>query len=333
MSEDAEVLTPAEEVQAQLTKLKLSLDRDISYRLETVFAKISGWGAKGEIKRRAKLIRQVEPTLKEMLMPKEQVLYVAKGTQNATAEALFMGAYWSAMLNQTVFVLTNLRLLMLRCKSNGKPTHTFWVLYYSEIAQFQPSWTGTLKLKLKDGKSLTFSGFPKLDRKAMPAIFQEALDNYKKLGFQPSVSQSRENLCSHCFQVVPKDRYVCQHCGADYWTPKQLALRSLVFPSWGDFCMQHYGFAIVELFGYVVSWVVAIGILMSPNPEEGIGILALIFVIEHPVDAILTYSVAKKGLNPRHGPDADRAGQAGMEDGDEVAALEAPDTGEADDVS
>ncbi len=239
MSEDVEVLTPAEEVQAQLNKLKLSLDAAIPYRLPTVFAKISGWGAKGEIKRRAKLIQQVEPTLKKMLMPKEEVLYVAKGTQSSTSEALFMGAYWAAMMNQTVFVLTNLRILMLRSKGNGKPTHTFWVLYYSEIDLFQPSWTGALKLKLKDGKKFTFTGFPKLDRKAMPTIFQDALDDYRKLNFHPAVSQSRENLCSHCFQVVPKDRYVCRNCGSDFWTPKELALRSLVFPSWGDICMKH----------------------------------------------------------------------------------------------
>lgn len=222
MSEDVEVLTPAEEVQAQLNKLKLSLDAAIPYRLPTVFAKISGWGAKGEIKRRAKLIQQVEPTLKKMLMPKEEVLYVAKGTQSSTSEALFMGAYWAAMMNQTVFVLTNLRILMLRSKGNGKPTHTFWVLYYSEIDLFQPSWTGALKLKLKDGKKFTFTGFPKLDRKAMPTIFQDALDDYRKLNFHPAVSQSRENLCSHCFQVVPKDRYVCRNCGSDFWTPKEL---------------------------------------------------------------------------------------------------------------
>lgn len=307
MSEDVEALSATEVIQAQLSKLRLSLDADIPYRLPTIFAKITGWGAKGEIKRRAKLIQQIEPTLKKMLMPKEEVLYVAKGTQSSTSEALFMGAYWATVMNQTVFVLTNLRILMLRSKSNGKPTHTFWVLYYSEIDQFQPTWTGTLKLKLKDGKKFTFTGFPKLDRKAMPTIFQDAIDNYRKLNFQPNVSQSRENLCSHCFQVVPKDRYVCRSCGSEFWTPRELALRSLIFPSWGDICMKHYQFATVELLGYVISWIVAISILTSPSPEEGFFLLGFIFFIEHPVDAMLTYSVAKKGLNPRHGPDEARA--------------------------
>ena len=320
MSEDVEVPTPAEVVQSQLSKLKLSLDAEIPYRLATVFAKISGWGAKREIKRRAKLIKQIEPTLKKMLLPNEEVLYVAKGTQSSTTEALFMGAYWAAVLNQTVFVLTNLRILMLRSKSNGKPTHTFWVLYYNEIDLFQPNWSGAMKLKLKDGKKLTFTGFPKLDRKAMPTIFQDALDNYRKLNFHPTVSQSRENLCSHCFQVVPKARYACRNCGSVFWTPKELALRSLIFPSWGDICMKHYQFAAVELIGYLFSWLWAISILIGPNPEEGWFVLAMIFIFAHPVDGMLTYSVAKKGLSPRHGPDAARAlaeQSADTDEGDE----------------
>ena len=33
----------------------------------------------------------------------------------------------------------------------------------------------------------------------------------------------------------------------------------------------------------------------------------MILIFAHPVDAMLTYSVAKKGLNPRHGPNEARA--------------------------
>jgi hypothetical protein len=324
MSEEmSATATPREEILNRLQKLKISLDKEIPYRLESVFAKTSGWGANGEIKRRAKLIRLVEPTLKQMLLPKEEVLYVAKGVQYSFAESYFMGALWASMLNQTVFVLTNLRLLMMRSKSNGKPQEMFWVIYYSEIDKFKASWTGVLNLKLRDRKSLTFTGFSRLDRKAMPSIFQDALDHYLRLGFEPSVSQSRENLCGHCFQIVPKQEYVCGHCGAGFWTPRELALRSLVFPSWGDFCMKHYGMASVELIGYGVSWIVAVNALAGADPVEGVVIAGLIFIIEHPVDAILTHIVASKGLNPRTGPDPSRV-HADEDDVEEIHGGESP---------
>ena len=270
----------------RLKKLNIQPDERIPYRLESVFANTSGWGGNGEIKRRAKLQKLVEPKLADMLLPKEEVLYVAKGVQYSLAESYLMGALIASMLNQTVFVLTNLRLLMLRSSGSGKPQETCWVIYYSEIAKFKPSWTGVLSLKLQDRQSFTFSGFSRRDRKAMPAIFEEAIEQYERLGFEPSVSQSRENLCSHCYHVVPKDEYLCTHCGAEYWRPRDLALRSLIFPSWGDICMKHYGVAAFEMFGYVCSWLYAAHALSGPDTTGALLIVALIFVFEHPVDAV-----------------------------------------------
>ncbi len=203
------VPTAREMVMQRLQKLKISVDAGIPYRLETVFAETSGWGGNGEVKRRAKLLRNVGPQLTEMLLPNEEVLYVAKGVQHSFLEQYFMGALWATLLNQTVFVLTNLRLLMMRSNGSGKPKETFWVIYYSEIDKFKPSWTGVLNLTLQDGKKLTFTGFSRRDRKAMPVIFQEAIEAYRRLGFEPSVSQSRENLCAHCFKIVPMREFVC----------------------------------------------------------------------------------------------------------------------------
>lgn len=299
----AETIEPTsrEAVLQKLGKLKIQIDGQIPFRLESVFAQTSGWGANSEIKRRAKLLNMVSPKLHQMLLRKEEVLYVAKGVQYSFLESYFMGV-WAALLNQTVFVLTNLRLLMMRSNSSGKPMETYWVIYYSEIAKFTPTWTGVLNLRLEDRKLLTFTGFSSLDRKAMPKIFQDAIDQYQRLGFEPDVSQSRENLCSHCFKVVPKDEYTCQHCGAEYWHPKDLALRSLIFPSWGDICMKHHGIAAMELLGYCLSWVAAINALNRADKIDGIVIALMIFAIEHPLDSFLTYNVAKKGLNLRHDP-------------------------------
>lgn len=314
MPDDADVLTPAKEIQDRLDKLRITLDGEIPYRLESVFPKITGWGANGEIKRRAKLLKLVEPTLHRMLLTGEEVLYVSKGVQYSFAEQYFMGALWANLLNQTVFVLTNLRLLLMRSKSSGQPTNNFWVIYYSEIVELKSTWSGILQIKLQDGQQAKFTGFPKIDRKNMPSIFQDALDRYRKLGFHPPVSQSRETLCAFCFHVVPKEQFICSNCGAEFWTPKQLALRSLAFPSWGDFAMKHYGLAIMKLIGYLISWCVALANLFGPEFKEGLVIVAFIFLLEHPMDAMLSHTIAKKGLNPRFGPDPKRISTASGHD-------------------
>lgn len=286
-----------------LGQLGLGLDPEIAYRTDSIFPKLTGWGSKGQIKRKVQLIRRIEPVLKQMLRPGEEVLYVAKGVQYKLLEQYFLG-FWAASINQTVFVLTNARLLMLHANSKGTPRHTYWMIYYSEIETFKATWHGTLFAKLRDGNKLKFTGFPKLDRRQMPQIFEQALEAYRERGFVPQVSQSRENLCSYCMQRVPKARYACRNCGAEFWTPKAIALRSLIFPSWGDFTMRHTGIAVVELIGYGFLWMSLIAGMTAAagRPDE----LAAFFVIipiallfTHVPDALLTYFIAKKGLHPR----------------------------------
>ncbi len=294
---------PSEDDQAlaRLNEIGVSLDPEIPYRLSTMFPKLEGWGAKGGIKKKAKIIAQVEPSLKAMLHQGEEVLYIAKGIQHSFAEQYFMGI-WAQSINQTVFVLTNVRLLMLRTNGKGKPKQTFWVIYYSQIEKFKGSWTGVLQLKLRDGKKLKFTGFPKLDRKTMPVVFEEALAKYRELGFDPEVTQSLENLCSDCYQPVAKGVYDCDDCGTSYWKPKDVALRSLIFPSWGDLVLKHYTIAVVEMIGFFMAWAISIVLVVDYLNTGEIGAIiaaGFILVMTHGMDALITYYVAGKGLHPR----------------------------------
>ncbi len=166
-------------------------------------------------------------------------------------------------------------------------------------------------MKLRDGTKLRFTGFEKHDRKQMPGIFQQALDGYREQGFNPAVTQSRENLCCHCFQVVPIGEYVCHACGAQFWKPSQVALRSLCFPSWGDFLMRHTSAAILELIGYCMLWFFFVawilGAIQRDLAETIFAVLfsAAVVTFQHVVDAALTYFIAKKGLTPRKWPAGD----------------------------
>lgn len=298
-----------EQIRAKLKELKLELDPDIAYELPNLFPKLDGWFANGPIKTKAKLIHQVEPTLERLLNKGEKVLFVSKGVQQAFFEAMFMGALWSNLINQTVFVLTNARLLMMRTNTKGKPQHAFWLIYYSEITKFYNGWFGSMQLKMADGKKVEFNGFPKADRAMMVQVFEDAMDDYRASGFEPETTQSMECLCSHCFEVVPKGEYECEACGTTYWKPSELAFRSLIFPSWGDFLMGHYAFACFEVLGYLVG-LAAFGLaaVAAANQGGGDGLIGavvtmgLFFFFAHVVDAAVTYTVAKKGLYPRGKP-------------------------------
>jgi hypothetical protein len=293
-------------VARRLQELKLPLNPGIPYNLETMFPKIEGWGAKREIKRQHRLLTCIEARLQQVLRPGEQVLYVAKGVQYKFSEQYFMGV-WAALINQTAFVLTNARLLMFRTDSKGRPRATMWMIYYSQIERLKATWHGTVVVALRDGTKLNFTGFNKLDRQEMPRIFEQALETYRQLGFDPEVSQSRENLCSYCSECVPKGDYTCPACGAEFWHPRAVALQSLIFPSWGDFVMKHTSLAVVELLGYGFLWLILLGTLASAlgNPADLAVALVVVIValfFAHVPDALLTYWVAQKGLHPRRPP-------------------------------
>lgn len=298
---EAEILT-------KLSELKLELNPELPYHLQNLFPTLTGWFINNTIKNKATLIRALEPRLEEILKPGEEVLYISRGVRNSFVETFFMGALWANLLNQTAFILTNARLLMIRTNMKGTPQKNFWVIYYSEIKTFKSSWAGALELRLQDGRNMTFSGFPKADRKMMTEIFEAALNDYREKGFEPTTTQSMETLCAHCYETVPKDEFACEACGATFWKPSQLAFRSLIFPSWGDFLMGHTLLACFELLGYAAGVVLLVIPVISEMMtgrkaaiEAGGIVLVVFFLFAHVVDAIVTYFVARKGLNPRTG--------------------------------
>lgn len=295
----------------RLRELKLPLSSQINYNLDSIFPVLTGWFINGQIKKKHKLIQQIEPALEEVLRSGEEVLYIAKGVQYSFWEQYFLGV-WANLINQTVFVLTNARLLLFHTNTKGQPKHMAWMIYYSQVVQFKTSW-GALVVKLKDGKTFKFAGFTGTDKKEMPKVFQAAAAIYNERGFDPAVSQSRENLCYHCYVVIPKAEHICAKCGAEYWKPSAIAMRSLIFPSWGDFLMRHYLLASMELFGYLVTWLVfgslLVVALVKGDPEGiviGVLVLGAFLAFTHIPDSILTYYIASKGLNQRRPPDESR---------------------------
>lgn len=286
---------------SRLAELGLSLDEGINWNLPSIFPKVKGLGYKGKIKKKCKLIKQVEPILSQCLHDNEEVLYVAKGVQLKFWEQYFMGV-WAQLINQTVFVLTNGRLLMFNTNTKGKPKHSYWMVYFSEIIKFKKRFLGGMTMNLKDKSKFVFSGFQGADKKSMPEIFERINQQYSEMGFSPDVSQSRECLCTVCKEVVPKKTYQCANCGQDYWSPKELGMRSLIFPSWGDWLMGHRLLAAMELFGYLISWIIIISLFTGPDPlsvAAGLGVAVFVLVIEHVIDGWLTYAIANKGLVPK----------------------------------
>jgi len=292
---------PVNSPAGRLQELKLSAPDGLACQLETVFPKREGWGWKKDFRARHKLLKATAPLLERCLHEGEEVLYIAKGSRYSLAEFYFLGV-WASTINHTVIVLTNVRVLLFHTNGKGVPKQTHWMVYYSQIRKFSTTWLGMISLKLNDGRKLNFSGFNKVDRNNMPALIKSTIEKYRQLGFDPETSQSMENLCSRCLGQVSKYLYECDHCQTQFWTPRELALRSFIFPSWGDFLMGHTTLAMVELLGGFVTWGIMLVLLTKFFITSDLSLLFIglsVFVIGNGVDAIMTSHLASKGLYPR----------------------------------
>lgn len=239
-SNEAEPLTASDVVAKRLLELRVELDPEIHYRLETIFPKVTGWGSNALIKEREKSLHLIEPTLKRLLYEKEEVQYVAIGRSH-------------------LLVSTPVRLIVMQKKGQGEPAEPYWSFFYSEVQDAQVShWLETLTLKLRDGQTFKTIGITADDGKPILHAYKLGAAEFRRLGLSPNVSQSRENLCSECFNLVPKGEFQCAHCRCKFWTPSDVAQSYLVRPFWTLRQMQRSGLVVFDLMEELGAWGLAI---------------------------------------------------------------------------
>lgn len=214
---------------SKLNELKLLLSPEIDYRVEIMFPRVEGVFVDREIRKKFQLLQRIEPVLRELLLEHEQVQFVSKG---------------KVKLVDTVLVFTNCRLLCLHTNNKGESKQAFSFIYYTQIADLKTtnSWSSRddLTVALKDGGKVTVPSLLEIDRKAMLTVYQNAQKVLNEQGFDPPVSQSRENLCGNCLKVVPMNEHQCVTCRATFWKTWDLAIRCFIFPPWCNFTMNNY---------------------------------------------------------------------------------------------
>lgn len=277
----------ADRVISKLNELNLHLSPEIDYRVETMFPRIEGMLVNREVRKKFQLLQRIETVLRELLLEHEQVQLALKGKEN---------------LVDTVMVFTSYRIVCFRTNKKGEPLQTFSFLYFTQIESLKTtnSWSSRddLTIALKDGGKLTVCTLPETDREAMLTLFQNAQKELNEPGFDPPVSQSRENLCGNCLQIVPKDHYQCAVCGATFWKPKDLAFRCFLFPPWGGFVMKRYLMSAIHL-AYIILLLIFISISLIRGDYGFVLIFSMVFYIKIVMN---TWFIARNGLNLKKVP-------------------------------
>lgn len=271
-----------------------------------------GFFARRRSKARFKLLQGIDAKLRRVLRPEERVYFLTPGTTVSLAEQFFVG--WIAYyLNMRALVFTTERVLLLEIDNRKRAGKLVSQIPYAAIASVKSTWTGHCRVSLINKETYNFQNVPKADRKFLAEFLREIVQG-THAPFQrvPGL----EHLCPHCFALVPGHPSACPACRGSFKSPDRAALLSLAFPGVGDWYLGHRGVAIVELLGACFMWWLFVLVpLVAPGTPGAEPLnaaywatVAIVLLVAHGVDALVTRHFALKGHHP-HGaaPGAARA--------------------------
>jgi hypothetical protein len=268
---------------------------DMPYIFENFFS-TEGWGAKSISKRKFKLLKEINKQVLSMLKDDEKVHFITTGIEISNIEAFLVGALWLHYINRRALIFTEKRILLLQIDSKNKPRQLKSQLKYSAIKKISGS-LGSCKIKLENGKSLTFSNVQKKDVK----FVKNLMEDFKREAVPtPTDAKGKENLCPYCYTPVEGIPESCPKCFKPFKSPSKAVRLSLMFPGLGDLYLGHRALGIFELVAAIFIWL----IILVPTAREMYEITELIitivvvYVLMHGVDALGTWFMAKKGVLP-----------------------------------
>lgn len=269
--------------------------------------KADGWMERMRSKNRFKLLKAIDTKLGKILHAEERVYFVTSGTTANLAEQYFAGAAVTQALNRRALVFTTERIVLVQIDSKKRPRDLVSQIAYTSIAEVKATWNGYCQLKLRDKSKLNFIGVPKADRKHLAAFLTDVVKTAAAAVTNTS-GVALEQLCPHCFVVVPGHPTGCPHCQGGFKLAQTAMLRSLAFPGLGDFYLGHRAFALFEMLGAAFMWYILViaPLLGAPNEEGEVTnpdmaywiISAVMLAAMHGIDAMMTRHFALKGHHP-----------------------------------
>lgn len=285
---------PSDKLRQQVAGLRH--DAPLAWAL--LFPKTEGFGTGGDVKRRLKMLTSIEPRLPMLIFPGEVVEFITTGILNSWLEQYFMGI-WAYHVNRTLFVFTNMRLLLLSCDAKGRAKTLMWQIPYERMQRYGAgTWSGAVKIKTLDRKSYSFVGVPGADRKRLKEYMAARLAQTQQQGLPFPAHADRDPLCAQCASPIPPQAAACPECGDALVSPMTPAIMSLVLPDLGHMYVGHRAIAMIEMFGFLVL-LANMAIVVARAGLFGLTIAIPVIAIANTADCLITLHVARKGAFPK----------------------------------
>ncbi|HVZ93003.1 MAG TPA: hypothetical protein VG797_00690 [Phycisphaerales bacterium] len=272
-----------------------SLRADGPYDWISLFPRVSGWGAPGEVKRHVKLLRAVEPRLEQLMFPDERIEFVTNGVLNSFVEQYFMGI-WAFVINQTIFLFTNYRVVLVNWDGKKKARAMMWQIPYGRLKKYNAAVNfGSLGFKLSSGGTHKFVKVPRGDRKRLKEFMAAKLEQARTDGDVFPCHTDRDPLCPGCAAPLPPKSPSCPECLDEFVRPSTPMLFSMLLPGLGHLYLGHIALGVMVMLGFIFFAFVMIMIVVRDGLSAlPFALIALACAIG--VDALVTRHVARKGV-------------------------------------
>jgi hypothetical protein len=273
-------------------ELKALLPASVAVRFEEMFPDVRNGRIKRRDRKRAEMLRKVEPVLQRALNPMEVVRFTTNGVRQLTWWLLTAGSM-NPFANRTTLVLTDRRVMLIHTDSKQRPR-----MFANQLPLERIHSTAGRNsyVFIRSGREqLMFHGVKRSEARQLKGLLESTAT--KKGGWQ--------NLCPRCFTATDDAPLSCEKCGEEFKSPKKAALRSLLFPGLGDFYLGYRKYAILEIIGATLLWALFLSTLVPAVMAKGLegaivaGPLLGLLAVIHIGDALLTRAKAKTGLHSK----------------------------------
>ena len=268
-----------------------------AYAWARLFPRTSGLGAASDIRRRVRMLRSVEGRLDFLLFPGERIEFVTRGILNSFVEQYFMGI-WSYVVNRTVFLFTNYRVILLNSDRKSRAKVMMWQIPYARMRKYGAGTVaGSVGFKLSR-RTYKFFGVPRGDRKRLKEFMRGKLEAARTGALEFPSHEDRDPLCPRCGTPLVARARACAECGDEMINPMVPAAMSLAIPGLGDLYLGHHSMAAVELVGFAMVLLIVLAMVVGGGGADVAAGLVLL-AAANTFDAVVTFHVARKGALPR----------------------------------
>ncbi|MFO7607218.1 MAG: hypothetical protein R6W72_13070 [Desulfurivibrionaceae bacterium] len=283
---DAELFTALPELR------KLSPDKFVYREI------LTGPGKHGFRTRQNRRILKTVATVHDLLTggllaEGEKVLRIARGISYHPFEIPYANGLLTMLSNYFAIVCTDKRLLLINVNRRlDRPTRYIFQIPYNEIAGIGRG-LFLSSLIIRHGSAGKWN-FTTVSRDLAGSVKDFIAARVEQAPAAAAGKVSLPQLCPSCHTPLPAGLAGCPHCGAAFKNPREALVRSLILPGLGSIYLGYYPLGLMEMSGYLVSWLLTVGLLIFQVPG-GIGVAIIPVAAYHLGAGLLAWKTAGKG--------------------------------------